>query len=136
MSYFVGFASTFYALALVCFVQLVMCIIAEWHRMKAPSLLHACRITTQKLLYFVVFLASIIRGAYFTSPVSILSCYCYRYTNIICVSVGKNHVCMVIEKKNASEHVHTSVYILGQDTGYVFIFKILLKILQYLEYSL
>lgn len=68
ISYFVGFASTFFALALVCLIQLVMCIVAEWQRMKAPSLLHACRITTQKLLYFVVFLASIIRGAYFTSP--------------------------------------------------------------------
>jgi len=67
-SYFVGFASIFFTLALVCLVQLVMCVIAEWQRMKAPSLIHACRVTTQKLLYFVVFLASTLRGAYFTSP--------------------------------------------------------------------
>uniref|UniRef100_A0A1B6GD71 Uncharacterized protein n=1 Tax=Cuerna arida TaxID=1464854 RepID=A0A1B6GD71_9HEMI len=67
-SYFVGLASVFLTLALVCLVQLVVCCLAEWQRMKAPSLLHACRVTTQKLLYFLVFLASSLRGAYFTSP--------------------------------------------------------------------
>lgn len=67
-SYFAVFATIFYLVALICFVQLVMSIIAEWQRMKSPSILKACRITTQKLLYFVVFLASAIRGAYFTSP--------------------------------------------------------------------
>ncbi|XP_049940470.1 uncharacterized protein LOC126416704 isoform X1 [Schistocerca serialis cubense] len=68
LSYFVAFATVFFLLAFVCLVQLVMCIVAEWQRMKAPSFLRACRITTQKLLYFVVFLAAVIRGAYFTSP--------------------------------------------------------------------
>ena len=72
LSYYIAFATIFFLLALVCLIQLVMCIVAEWQRMKAPSLLRACRVTTQKLLYFVVFLAAIIRGAYFTSPVSIL----------------------------------------------------------------
>lgn len=62
----------FFLLAFVCLLQLIMCIVAEWQRMKAPSLLRACQVTTQKVLYFVVFLASIIRGAYFTSPVSII----------------------------------------------------------------
>lgn len=71
-SYYIGFSTVFFLLAFVCFVQLVMCIISEWQRMKAPSLLRACRVTTQKLLYFLTFLASIIRGAYFTSPVSAL----------------------------------------------------------------
>lgn len=47
-----------------------MCITAEFQRMKAPSLARACRVTTQKLLYFLMFLATVIRGAYFTSPVS------------------------------------------------------------------
>lgn len=74
-SYFAAFASAFFFLALVCLVQLVTCIVAEWQRMKAPSLLRACRITTQKVLYFVVFLAAMIRGAYFTAPVSTLSIY-------------------------------------------------------------
>jgi hypothetical protein len=69
LSYYVAFATVFFLLALICLIQLVMCIVAEWQRMKAPSLLQACRVTTQKLLYFVVFLAAIIRGAYFTSPV-------------------------------------------------------------------
>ncbi|GAB1865461.1 E3 ubiquitin-protein ligase MARCH2 [Camponotus japonicus] len=68
LSYYVAFATIFFLLAFVCLIQLVMCIVAEWQRMKAPSFLRACRITTQKVLYFVVFLASIIRGAYFTSP--------------------------------------------------------------------
>ncbi|EFN61716.1 E3 ubiquitin-protein ligase MARCH2 [Camponotus floridanus] len=68
LSYYVAFATIFFLLAFVCLIQLVMCIVAEWQRMKAPSFLRACRVTTQKVLYFVVFLASIIRGAYFTSP--------------------------------------------------------------------
>ncbi|KYN07095.1 PREDICTED: uncharacterized protein LOC108782453 [Cyphomyrmex costatus] len=68
LSYYIAFASIFFVLAFVCLIQLVMCIVAEWQRMKAPSFMRACRVTTQKVLYFVVFLASIIRGAYFTSP--------------------------------------------------------------------
>ncbi|XP_012266455.1 uncharacterized protein LOC105692075 isoform X3 [Athalia rosae] len=68
LSYYIAFATIFFVLAFVCLVQLVMCIVAEWQRMKAPSFLRACRVTTQKVLYFVVFLASMIRGAYFTSP--------------------------------------------------------------------
>lgn len=67
-SYYIGFASMFFLLAFVCLLQLIMCIVAEWQKMKTPSLLRACQVTTQKVLYFVVFLASIIRGAYFTSP--------------------------------------------------------------------
>ncbi|XP_066585932.1 uncharacterized protein [Prorops nasuta] len=67
-SYYVAFSTIFFILAFVCLIQLVMCIVAEWQRMKAPSFLRACRVTTQKLLYFVVFLATAIRGAYFTSP--------------------------------------------------------------------
>lgn len=47
-----------------------MCIHAEYLRMKKnASLLRACRITTQKFLYFLVFLASTLRGAYFAAPV-------------------------------------------------------------------
>nr|CAD7264010.1 unnamed protein product [Timema shepardi] len=68
LSYYVAFASVFFVLALVCLIQLVMCVVAEYQRMKAPSVLRACHITTQKLLYFLVFLAASIRGAYFTSP--------------------------------------------------------------------
>ncbi|XP_011501052.1 PREDICTED: uncharacterized protein LOC105364741 [Ceratosolen solmsi marchali] len=67
-SYYIAFATMFFILAFICLTQLVMCIVAEWQKMKAPSFLRACRVTTQKVLYFVVFLASLIRGAYFTSP--------------------------------------------------------------------
>lgn len=70
LSYYIAFATIFFILALICLIQLIMCIVAEWQKMKAPSFLRACRITTQKVLYFIVFLASLIRGAYFTSPVS------------------------------------------------------------------
>lgn len=68
LSYYIAFATIFFILALICLIQLIMCIVAEWQKMKAPSFLRACRITTQKVLYFIVFLASLIRGAYFTSP--------------------------------------------------------------------
>ena len=36
---------------------------------KNPSMLKACRVTTQKFLYFLTFLASSLRGAYFAAPV-------------------------------------------------------------------
>ena len=45
--------------------------ISEYLRMKKhPSILRACRITTQKFLYFAVFLAALLRGTYFAAPVS------------------------------------------------------------------
>lgn len=72
-SYHVAFASIFFLLALTSLIQLVMCIHAEYLRMKKnPSVLKACRITTQKFLYFLVFLASVLRGAYFAAPVMLL----------------------------------------------------------------
>ena len=38
---------------------------------KHPSIFRACRITTQKFLYFAVFLAALLRGTYFAAPVNI-----------------------------------------------------------------
>ena len=71
LSYHVAFSSIFFALALTSLIQLVMCVHAEYLRMrKHPSVLRACRVTTQKLLYFLVFLACLLRGAYFAAPVS------------------------------------------------------------------
>lgn len=70
-------------LAFVCLIQLIMCIIAEWQKMKAPSFLRACRVTTQKVLYFIVFLASLIRGAYFTSPVNIIQNVLLKILNLL-----------------------------------------------------
>lgn len=63
-----GVSSIFYFVALVSVIQLLICIIAEYQRLKQPSLPRACRLTTQKLLYFFVFVASLVRGAYFTTP--------------------------------------------------------------------
>lgn len=66
--YHAGIGGGFLLVALVCAVQLLMNVISEYQKLKTPTLLRACRITTQKLLYFLAFLACIIRGAYFTSP--------------------------------------------------------------------
>jgi len=70
LPYYVGISTVFYAVALVSVIQLLICIVAEYQRLKQPSILRACRITTQKLLYFMVFVAASLRGAYFTTPVS------------------------------------------------------------------
>lgn len=64
--YFVAFATIFYAIALVSFIQLILCIRSEFIKMKNSSLLKAFRITTQKAIYLVVCLASILRGVYFS----------------------------------------------------------------------
>lgn len=82
-SYHVAFSSIFFLLALTSLIQLVMCVHAEYLRMrKHPSVLRACRVTTQKLLYFLVFLACVLRGAYFAAPslstewsISLMSAY-------------------------------------------------------------
>ncbi|CAH0549990.1 unnamed protein product [Brassicogethes aeneus] len=66
--YHAGIGGVFLFIGLVCAVQLIMCIISEYHRLKAPTFLRACKITNQKFIYFVSFLASVIRGAYFISP--------------------------------------------------------------------
>jgi len=68
VSYHVGFASVFLLVAATSLIQLFICIHAEYARMKAPSILKACRITNQKFLYILVFLAALLRGLYFAYP--------------------------------------------------------------------
>ncbi|XP_055372274.1 uncharacterized protein LOC129606162 [Condylostylus longicornis] len=68
LPYHAGISSVFYFVALISLIQLLICIVAEYQRLKQPSILRACRITTQKLLYFVIFIAALVRGAYFTTP--------------------------------------------------------------------
>ncbi|KAB0803361.1 hypothetical protein PPYR_00331 [Photinus pyralis] len=68
LPYHAGIGGVFLLIALVSTIQLLMCIVSEYQRLKTPTFLKACKITTQKLLYFLTFLASAIRGAYFTSP--------------------------------------------------------------------
>ena len=79
--------------------------LSEFLRMKKnPSVLRACRITTQKFLYFLVFLASILRGTYFAAPVRIttvviirkettadISRHCFQHSSI--VSLVPEHRC-------------------------------------------
>lgn len=65
-----GVSSVFYFVAALSMIQLLICCVAEYQRLKQPSVLKAARVTTQKLLYFVVFVAALLRGAYFTTPVS------------------------------------------------------------------
>lgn len=71
LPYHAGISSVFFFVALVSLIQLMICIAAEYQRLKQPTFLRACRLTTQKLLYFVVCMAALIRGAYFTIPVII-----------------------------------------------------------------
>lgn len=81
----------FLFVALVCAVQLIMCITFEYRRLKTPTFLKACRITTQKLLYFVTFLASAIRGGYFLFPVRIGNCeYLQRIYVVFCFVLQDN----------------------------------------------
>lgn len=68
VGYHVGFASVFLLVALTSLIQLLICIHAEYSRMKTPSILKACRITNQKFLYILVFLAALLRGLYFAYP--------------------------------------------------------------------
>lgn len=75
LPYYAGISGVFYFVALVSVIQLFICIVAEYQRLKQPSVLRACRITTQKMLYFMVFVAASLRGAYFTTPV----CKCRRF---------------------------------------------------------
>ncbi|XP_060536212.1 uncharacterized protein LOC132708106 [Cylas formicarius] len=70
LPYHAGIGGVFIFIALICAIQLIMCIISEYQRMKAPSLLRACKITTQKMIYLVICLAGLIRGAYFIFPES------------------------------------------------------------------
>ncbi|KAJ8966748.1 hypothetical protein NQ317_011162 [Molorchus minor] len=68
LPYHAGIGGVFFFIGVVCAIQLIMCIISEYTRLKAPTFLRACKITTQKLIYFVICLASLIRGAYFIFP--------------------------------------------------------------------
>jgi hypothetical protein len=72
-----GVSAIFYVVAFISLVQLLICCFAEYKRLKNPSFLKACRITTQKFLYFVVFLATLLRAAYFTQPESVQPSWAY-----------------------------------------------------------
>jgi len=67
-AYHVAFSSIFSLMALTSLIQLGMCIHSEYLRQKSPSCWKACRITTQKMLYFLTFVASSLRAIYFASP--------------------------------------------------------------------
>ncbi|RVE50782.1 hypothetical protein evm_004531 [Chilo suppressalis] len=68
LPYHACIGGVFLLVAFVCAVQLTICVVSEYRRLKAPTFLRACKVTTQKMLYLVAFLASLIRGAYFVSP--------------------------------------------------------------------
>ncbi|XP_045610134.1 uncharacterized protein [Procambarus clarkii] len=68
LAYFISFATVFYLISVVSLAQLVVCIRAEYMKQKTPSLRRACRVTTQKLLYVITFVAATLRGVYFSSP--------------------------------------------------------------------
>lgn len=72
LPYHTGIGGVFLLISIVCAVQLMVCVVSEYHRLKTPTFLKACRVTTQKLLLLVTFVASLIRGAYFSSHVRIV----------------------------------------------------------------
>ena len=67
-SFHVAFSSIFSLMALTSLIQLSMCIHSEYLRQKSPSLLRSFRVTTQKMLYFLTFIAASLRAIYFASP--------------------------------------------------------------------
>ncbi|XP_048777563.2 uncharacterized protein LOC125681478 isoform X2 [Ostrea edulis] len=69
--YFVAFGSIFVALSAVAIIQLVLCIHNEYTRQKHKSIRKILRINAQKLLYFLTFFATAIRGIYFFTKWSI-----------------------------------------------------------------
>lgn len=69
VSYFVAFATIFFVIGTVSFVQLLLCVRSEFLKMKTPNFWQACRVTTQKALYLLMFLAAGVRGVYFSSSV-------------------------------------------------------------------
>ncbi|CAL1265086.1 unnamed protein product [Larinioides sclopetarius] len=68
LNYYIAFSSIFYIICAVSFIQLLLCIKAEFSRMKPHSLLKAFNITTQKTLYILICMATALRGYYFSSP--------------------------------------------------------------------
>ena len=67
-SFHVAFSSIFSLMALTSLIQLGMCIHSEYLRQKSPSLVRSFRVTTQKMLYFLTFIAASLRAIYFASP--------------------------------------------------------------------
>merc|ERR1711936_483654 len=67
-AYHVAFSSIFSLMSLTSLIQLGMCIHSEYLRQKTPSIWKSLRVTTQKMLYFLTFLASSLRAIYFASP--------------------------------------------------------------------
>lgn len=76
-TYYAGISIVFYVVAFISLIQLLLSIFAEYKRLKQPSFLKAFRITTQKFLYFVVFLASLMRAAYFSKPEAVQPAWTY-----------------------------------------------------------
>jgi von Hippel-Lindau disease tumor supressor len=76
-TYLLSISSVFYVVAIISIIQLLICCFAEYKRLKQPSLAKAFRITTQKMLYFVVFLASLLRAVFFSQPESAMPPWSY-----------------------------------------------------------
>ncbi|KAI1305237.1 hypothetical protein HDE_01489 [Halotydeus destructor] len=66
LRYYIAFSTVFYAICAVSIVQLVLCINSEYVRQKPRSVARAFRITNQKALYFLICIATALRGFYFS----------------------------------------------------------------------
>ncbi|GIY20059.1 RING-CH-type domain-containing protein [Caerostris extrusa] len=67
LNYYIAFSTIFYFICAVSFIQLLLCIKAEFSRMKPHSILKAFNITTQKTLYILICLATALRRLVFSS---------------------------------------------------------------------
>ncbi|KFM68846.1 hypothetical protein X975_25326, partial [Stegodyphus mimosarum] len=68
LNYYIAFSSVFYIICGVSFIQLVLCVKSEFTRMKPRSVFRAFNVTTQKILYILICMATALRGYYFSSP--------------------------------------------------------------------
>ncbi|KAL5011460.1 hypothetical protein ScPMuIL_010011 [Solemya velum] len=65
--YYTAFGAIFATLCLVAIIQLLLCMRSEYIKEKKYSVRAACKVTTQKLLYFLTVCATALRGSYFFS---------------------------------------------------------------------
>ncbi|XP_022085187.1 uncharacterized protein LOC110976320 isoform X2 [Acanthaster planci] len=131
-AYFVAFGIIFYLLSTCCTIQLILCIQSDFSRLKNPSFQKALKVTTQKLLYFLVIIAALSRALYFslqrylpeTWASNMLSMY---YPLLLsCFSLV---VCFWAEAFHLSDKQHSNPGFLRDSFCYFILFNVLLYIL-------
>ncbi|XP_033643629.1 uncharacterized protein LOC117303515 [Asterias rubens] len=136
-AYFIAFGLIFYMLSACCTIQLILCIQSDFHRLKNPSVYRALKVTTQKLLYFLVIIAALSRALYFslkkylpdTWADNMLSMY---YPLLLsCLSLV---VCFWAEAFHVSGKQHNNPGFLSKSYLFFLLFNILLYMLLFAEF--